>query len=93
MLGALLSRVVEEVKDNPKLDVSQVGRLRESIVRSLMGLTLSEAENVLAKALVQHHGFNQKSVEVVLSEKRQIIRKSGMLEYYDANEDLDSVGG
>ena len=93
VLGALLNRVVEEIKDNPKLDVTQVGRLRESIVRSLMGLTVAEAENVLAKALVQHHGFSQKSVEVVLSEKRQIIRKSGMLEYYEASEDMDSVGG
>ncbi len=93
VLSALLNRIVEEVKDNPKLDVSQVGRLRESLIHSLMGLTVSEGENVLAKALVQHHGFNQKSVEVVLSEKRQIIRKSGMLEYYDANEDMSSVGG
>jgi len=93
VLTALLNRIVEEVKDNKKLDVSRVGRLREGLVRSLMGLTLAEAENVLAKALVQHHGLTQKSVEVVLSEKRQIIRKSGMLEYYEAQEDMDSVGG
>jgi ATP-dependent 26S proteasome regulatory subunit len=89
----LLAKIVDEVKGNPKLDVTQVGKMRESLVHSLMGLTLAEAENVLAKALIQHHGFNTKSVEVVLSEKRQIIRKSGMLEYYEANEDLNSVGG
>jgi ATP-dependent 26S proteasome regulatory subunit len=91
--STLLDRIVNEVKSNPKLDTTQVPKVREVIVHSLMGLTLSEGENVLAKALVQHHGFNTKSVEVILSEKKQIIRKNGLLEYYDAQEDLNSVGG
>jgi len=90
---ALLGRIVEEVKANPKLDVSQVPKVREQIVHSLMGLTLSEGENVLAKALVRHHGLSEKSVAVILSEKEQIIRKNGLLEYYAANEDMSSVGG
>lgn len=91
--GGLITRIVDEVKDNPKLDVRDVPRLRESLVHSLMGMTLAEAENVLAKTLIEHHGFTPKGVEVVLSEKKQIIRKSGMLEYYDAKEDMNSVGG
>ena len=90
---ALLGRIVEEVKANPKLDVTQVPKVREQIVHSLMGLTLSEGENVLAKALVRHHGLSEKSVAVILSEKEQIIRKNGLLEYYAANEDMSSVGG
>jgi ATP-dependent 26S proteasome regulatory subunit len=91
--NTLLDRIVNEVKSNLKLDTTQVPKVRELIVHSLMGLTISEGENVLAKALVQHHGFNAKSVEVILSEKKQIIRKNGLLEYYDAQEDLNAVGG
>jgi ATP-dependent 26S proteasome regulatory subunit len=91
--NAMLDRIVNEVKSNPKLDTTQVPKVREVIVHSLMGLTLSEGENVLAKALVLHHGFNAKSVEVILSEKKQIIRKNGLLEYYDAQEDINDVGG
>lgn len=91
--AALLGRIVEEVKDNPKLDVKVNPEKREQIVHALLGLTLAEAENVLAKALVQHRSLGAKSLEVIHTEKKQIIRKSGLLEYYDAEEEMDSIGG
>lgn len=91
--AVLLDRIVEEVKGNPKLNVNVNGPMREQIVHSLLGLTLSEAENVIAKTLVQHRGLGKQSLEVINSEKKQIIRKSGLLEYYDAEETMESVGG
>ncbi len=91
--AALLGRIIDEVKENPKLNVKMDGHTREQIVHALLGLTLTEAENVLAKTLVEHRSLGEKSLEVIHSEKRQIIRKSGLLEYYDAEEDLASVGG
>ncbi len=91
--SALLDRIIEEVKTNPKLNVNIGPNIREQIVHALLGLTLSEAENVLAKTLVQHRGLGEKSVEVILEEKKQIIRKSGLLEYYESKESLESVGG
>jgi ATP-dependent 26S proteasome regulatory subunit len=91
--AALLGRIIEEVKGNAKLNVNIDGKMREQIVHSLLGLTLAEGENVLAKTLVEHRGFGEKSLEIINSEKKQIIRKSGLLEYYDAIEKLESVGG
>jgi SpoVK/Ycf46/Vps4 family AAA+-type ATPase len=90
---ALLGRIIEEVKENPKLNVKIDSKMREQIVHALLGLTLSEGENVLAKTLVQHRGFGEKSLEVINSEKKQIIRKSGLLQYYEAEEKMESVGG
>jgi ATP-dependent 26S proteasome regulatory subunit len=90
---ALLDRIIEEVKDNPKLNVNVNSRMREQIVHALLGLTLAEAENVLAKTLVQHRGLGQPSLDVINAEKKQIIRKSGLLEYYDTQETMESVGG
>lgn len=92
-LRMLLDRIVEEIKDNPKLKVELNDSVREQLIHAMLGLTLSEGENVLAKALVQNRSLNAASVEVINSEKKQIIRKSGMLEYYDAEEDINSVGG
>jgi len=91
--AALVTRVIGEVKENPKLNVNIDGRMREQIVHALLGLTLAEAENVLAKTLVEHRSLGEKSLSVIHGEKRQIIRKSGVLEYYDTEENLDSVGG
>ncbi len=92
-LGALLGRVIEEVKGNPKLNVQTDARTREQIIHALLGLTLAEAENVLAKTLVRNRRLGADSVEVIHEEKKQIIRKSGLLEYYDAEEDINGVGG
>jgi SpoVK/Ycf46/Vps4 family AAA+-type ATPase len=92
-LRALLDRIINEIKDNPKLAVQLTAQSREQVIHSMLGLTLSEAENVLARTLVQNRALNAASVEVIHSEKKQIIRKSGLLEYYDAEEDIHSVGG
>lgn len=91
--AALLDRIIEEVKANPKLNVNINSKMREGIVHALLGLTLAEAENVLAKTLVQNRGFGKESLEVINSEKKQIIRKSGLLEYHDTDETMSSVGG
>jgi SpoVK/Ycf46/Vps4 family AAA+-type ATPase len=48
---------------------------------------------VFAKTLVKTGGLSEKDVPIILSEKEQIIRKSGMLEYYRATEAFDNVGG
>lgn len=89
----LLDRIVEEIKENPKLTVSLTEPVRERLIHALLGLTLAEAENVLAKTLVQNRSLDASSVDVIHSEKKQIIRKSGLLEYYDSEEDISSVGG
>ncbi|MHC4060310.1 MAG: AAA family ATPase [Planctomycetota bacterium] len=91
--AGLLGRIIEEVKGNPKLDVNINNDMREQIVHALLGLTLAEAESVLAKTLVQYRSLGEKSLSVIHSEKKQVIRKSGLLEYYEAKEDLSSVGG
>ena len=44
---------------------------RDQVLKAAQGLTVNEAENVLAKSLVEKHKFD---VDVVLSEKEQIIR-------------------
>jgi len=91
--AVLLRRIIDEVKGNPKLNVNIDKKVAEQIVHALLGLTLTEAENVLAKTLVKQRGLGEASLEIINSEKEQIIRKSGLLEYYRTEEDLGSVGG
>lgn len=89
----LLKRIIDEVKENPKLNVNINRSAAEQIIHALLGLTITEAENVLAKTLVRQRGLSEKSIQVINSEKEQIIRKSGLLEYYNSDETLESVGG
>jgi ATP-dependent 26S proteasome regulatory subunit len=89
-LDDLLEGIVQSVKNNSQVDVTLTHEVREQILKAALGLTANEAENVFAKSLVEKHAFD---VDVVLSEKEQIVRKSGILEYYPATEAFANVGG
>ncbi|MHC5002021.1 MAG: AAA family ATPase [Planctomycetota bacterium] len=90
---ALLERICADVAEHAQLEISLDDRSREALVRAALGLTLQEAENVFAKTLVNDGRLDAEDIAVVFSEKQQIIRKSGLLEYCDPSDDLDDVGG
>lgn len=92
-LADLLNRIVEEVKPLTHVQVESEPASRERLLQATLGLTLGEAENVFAKILVKRERISGEVVQEVLLEKQQIIRKSGLLEYYEAQETFSSVGG
>jgi SpoVK/Ycf46/Vps4 family AAA+-type ATPase len=55
-----------------------------------LGLTYDEASYVLAKSLVRHRNFD---IDTILSEKKAIIRKSGLLDFYESDHAFNDVGG
>lgn len=63
---------------------------RTKIAEAALGLTQVEIENVLAKSLVQKSCFD---VDIIHSEKEQIIRKSGLLDFLHPEADFQGVGG
>ena len=89
-LDKLLEGIVQSVKGNPQISVKMSPQEREQVLHAAQGLTASEAENVFAKSLVEKHCFD---LDIITSEKEQIVRKSGMLEYYRATEAFADVGG
>jgi ATP-dependent 26S proteasome regulatory subunit len=92
-LSALLDRILEEVKDQPRITVEISPEGREHLLKAALGLTLSEAENVFAKILVNDGHLTENDIAAVFSEKRQIIRKSGLLDYYETDVQFTRVGG
>ncbi len=65
----------------------------DTLVRAALGLTLSEAENAFAKAAVTRGVLSPDDVELVMAEKQQVIRKSGILEFHPPEATLADVGG
>lgn len=86
IVGRMLQSLPPGVDPGPAAD--PVGR--ERIVEAALGLTYTEAENVIAKSIVRTKTFD---ISTILGEKKHIIRKSGILEYYEAEESLDDIGG
>ena len=92
-LGTLLERIVDEVRDNPKIKIELDAAGREEVLKAALGLTLAEAENVFAKAMVTGGKLDRDDVAAIFAEKRQIIRKSGLLDYCDPEVEFKHVGG
>lgn len=65
-------------------------KAEDRIVEAALGLTADEAENVFAKSLVQKGGFD---IDVILSEKERIVKKSGILEFFPTQEKMENIGG
>ncbi len=92
-LGALLDRIVDDVKQFRQVAIELDPAGRDRLLSAALGLTLNEAENVFAKIIVKDERLSGDDVNEVFAEKQQIIRKSGLLEYYATDESFNHVGG
>lgn len=66
---------------------------RERLSIAGQGLTLKDFENAIAKAVVKHRRADISALDDILSEKKQIIRKTGLLEFFDTRESMQQIGG
>jgi ATP-dependent 26S proteasome regulatory subunit len=92
-LVQLLKEIVGVVRQGNRARIELTKDDADHLIKAALGLTLSEAENAFAKAIATDGRLAKDDVARVLDEKRQVIRKSGLLEYYPTEESLRSVGG
>ncbi|ERN40519.1 ATPase of the AAA+ class [Rubidibacter lacunae KORDI 51-2] len=67
--------------------------VREKLLKAALGLTRDEAEKVFRKAYVKSAQFTEAEVDIIHTEKKQLIRRNGILEYIEHDETIDAVGG
>lgn len=81
-------RLKDAAGSGPPMEVSADERSR--LISACQGLTMDEIEDVLARSLVEKR---RPDVDAVLTQKQQLIRKSGILEYYPQQVAMADVGG
>ncbi len=92
-LSTLLDDIAIQMQELKQMRLELAPTDRERILQAALGLTLMEAENVLAKIIVQKNGLSAEDIPEIVAEKRQIVRKSGLLEYCASVETFESIGG
>jgi SpoVK/Ycf46/Vps4 family AAA+-type ATPase len=92
-LMSLLKDIARVVKRTRRATVELTTDQAEAMVSAVHGLTLAEAENAFARAIARDSKLDGGDVRLLLEEKSQVIRKSGVLEYHPTDLDLDAVGG
>ncbi|MGF1489045.1 MAG: AAA family ATPase [Prochloraceae cyanobacterium] len=69
------------------------GLAKEQFIKACCGLSRARILRILAKALAAKQEVNESDLDEVLEEKKQAIRRTGILEFSTSQESLKSVGG
>ncbi|MFQ5931371.1 MAG: AAA family ATPase [Nitrospiraceae bacterium] len=88
-----LEAVLDPLVQTPGVKVNLTKLGREKLVQAALGLTASQAQRVFAKAIVRNGVLDDRDIDMVTGEKKQIIRESEALEFYAVTETPDNVGG
>jgi SpoVK/Ycf46/Vps4 family AAA+-type ATPase len=75
------------------LNISVEESLFESLSRACQGLSLERIRRVLSKIIATYKTIDNNSISVLLSEKKQIISQTEILEYWSVNEKITNLGG
>ena len=88
-----LQRIIRDNMSNTKIRFNLNEGSIEELAKAAQGLTLQEAENAFARAIVERGCLDENSRDIIVEEKRQIIKKTGVLEFVKSSLNLDDVGG
>jgi AAA+ superfamily predicted ATPase len=72
-----------------KLDENQ----KNALIHGAKGLTYDEAKNAFTKAMLGKQVLDISALDAVLEEKRQLIRKTGILDFVAEKPSIDEIGG
>lgn len=88
-----LETVLQRLTQTPGVKVNLTPLGREKLVQAALGLTASQAQRVFGKAIVSNGVLDDRDIDLVTEEKKQIIRESEALEFYAVHETPADVGG
>lgn len=93
-LEDIKKRLDKMIAANSKINVTTLEEEdKDKLCKAALGLTMQEAENAFALAMVNDGKLDISDLPVILSEKMQVIRKTGMLEYVQSDYSISDIGG
>lgn len=75
------------------LNIEIESELFENLTQACQGLSLERIRRVLSKIIATYRTIDERSIHLLLNEKKQIIRQTEILEYWSANEKINNIGG
>ncbi|HEX3013433.1 MAG TPA: AAA family ATPase [Methanobacterium sp.] len=92
-LMKLLEDMIAVNKEGGRINIDLNEEEKERIAKAAVGLTIQEAENAFARAMVEGGNFDINKLDLILEEKSQIIKKTEILEVIRSDLDMKDVGG
>jgi ATP-dependent 26S proteasome regulatory subunit len=89
LVDEVYSRLAKTRALKCKLDSAGI----DAVAENLRGLTEEEAERAVSQAIVTHYALCPEIVTDILEAKKNLLRRSGMLEFIEASDSMANVGG
>ncbi len=86
-----LKNLIKKIAINTNSNLEEQDLTELSIASS--GLTEIKVKQVTAKALAQRGKISKEDIEDILEEKKQVIARSEVLEFFEAKSSQDDIGG
>ena len=92
-LEKVLNTVIQSLGKSVVRDVQLSPEEREDLMRALRGMTLNQARQAIASAVLNDGRLSPGDIQTVLQQKVQVIREGGLLEYYPVADNTYQLGG
>ncbi len=78
---------------NKNVEANMTEEEKDKLCKAALGLTLQEAESAFALAMVNDGKIDIKDLPIIMEEKVQVIKKTGILEFIKSEYTIKDIGG
>ncbi|AFM25452.1 AAA family ATPase [Desulfomonile tiedjei] len=89
----ILHGIIAREKHRDNLKEAVTDDIRDLFVKAGAGLTSQQVQQAFRKVLTGKRAINSQDMDLLFEEKRQIVRKSGLLELFTQPMEFDHLGG
>ena len=89
----LLQQVIAKERHRESLQQALTDEAKDLFIKAGAGLTSQQLQHLFRKTLAGKQTITSKEFETLFEEKRQIVRKSGLLELYTQPISVEDLGG
>jgi hypothetical protein len=87
----LLSNLLRDLSQRQYVEVNLSAEELASLLMHLSGLTLLEAQKILTKAIIEDGRLDHDDIRHVISAKKSVVEREGLLEYYPVEQTMASI--
>ncbi|MBR1776134.1 AAA family ATPase [bacterium] len=92
-LEEIRKKLESMIKQNLNVENTLTEEEKDKLCKAALGLTLQEAESAFALAMVNDGKIDIKDLPIILEEKVQVIKKTGILEFIKSDYSIKDIGG
>ena len=82
---------VEQLTKGNKVDLSDASK--ETFTKAFQGLSLNRVRSILSKAIAKEGRLREEHIDLILEEKRLLLQRTEVLEFYPSTEGINDIGG